>query len=76
MLELWMVPLFLLLGMLVQYGMVYGKGQHRWQRLAKRQASTTSSESLDRSVEVPTIIFFHKFRKILNLFAGDRRGVV
>ena len=60
-----MVPLFLLLGMAVQYGMVYGKGQHRWQRLAKRQASTTSSESLDRSVEVPTIIFSQISKKFI-----------
>ena len=44
-----MVPLLLVGGLAVQYGLVYGRGHHRWQRLAKRQSSTASHESLDRS---------------------------
>lgn len=47
-LELWMVPLLLVGGLAVQYVLVYGRGHHRWQRLAKRQSITASSESLDR----------------------------
>ena len=46
--ELWMVPLLLVAGFLVQYGMVYWRGRHQWQRLAQKQASTTSSDSLER----------------------------
>ena len=43
-----MVPLLLVGGLAVQYVLVYGRGHHRWQRLAKRQSITASSESLDR----------------------------